>query len=308
MKKLIVFAALAAVILAATPVSGQNLKIVRTGDVTRADGTREYVTAETTLTVDITVRRESIRKGPYARFAQRYFGAIAPLADKDIYEITGATIGWYDTAADSWTSCGTCAPAAVDAATVVASHTWSATEFVKVQPDRLSAADKSAEEGAREAAQTIFTLRKRRIELITGEFAETVFGEGLRAAIERIDRMENEYLELFYGKQVVTIHTERYTIVPDGARNAYIVCRFNEGAGLLPDSDLSGQPVLLELRPTGKAQKAYPTPTEQKKSKRSKGSVTYAISDNVVCRITDGKRELTQTVVPIFQYGVRIEN
>ena len=51
MKKLIVFAALAAVILAATPVSGQNLKIVRTGDVTRADGTREYVTAETTLTV-----------------------------------------------------------------------------------------------------------------------------------------------------------------------------------------------------------------------------------------------------------------
>ncbi len=306
MKKSRAFAVLAAVILVAISASGQNLRIVRTGEVSRADGTREYVAAETVIAVDITVRRESVRKGPYARFAQRYFGAIAPLADKDIYEITAASIGWWDnTTAQPG---GYTVPLPADATPVVASHTWSATDFVKVQPDRLSATDKSAEEAAREAAQTIFNLRKRRIELITGEYAETVFGEGLRAAIERIDRMENEYLELFYGKQVVTTHTERYIIVPDGGRNAYIVCRFSEGAGLLPDSDLAGQPVLLELRPLGKAQEAYHVvPVKGKQAKQSKERATYAVSDNVLCRVTDGKRELAQRIVPVFQYGVTVD-
>lgn len=313
MKRLTAFVVLTSMLLTSIPVSGQNLKLVRTGDVTHSDGTREYVEAETAIVVDITVRRESIRKGPYARFAQRYFGAIAPLADKEIYTITGAAIGWYDNTLSgghctdaSARSGGYPAPVAPDTAPVVASHTWSETDFVRVQPDRLSATEKSVEESAREAAQTIFDLRKRRTELITGEYAETVFGEGLRAAIERMDRMENEYLELFYGKQVVTFHTERYTIVPTAGRDAYIVCRFSENAGLLPDSDLSGQPILLEFRPLGKAQKAYPAPADGKQAKRSNDSVTYAVSDNVVCRITDGKRELAQRIVPIFQYGTTV--
>ncbi|MFR5872180.1 MAG: DUF4831 family protein [Alistipes sp.] len=42
--------------------------------------------------VRVVAEKESVRVGPYARFAQKYLGVIAPLADKDIYTIKSATL------------------------------------------------------------------------------------------------------------------------------------------------------------------------------------------------------------------------
>lgn len=52
-----------------------------------------YSLPRTTLKVTVEVEKESIRKGPYARYAQKFLGVMAPLADKDIYTITGGKIG-----------------------------------------------------------------------------------------------------------------------------------------------------------------------------------------------------------------------
>ena len=50
---------------------GQVLDVAPVGDAV----------PQTTVVVDITVARESVVTGPYARFAQKYFGVLAPLAD-----------------------------------------------------------------------------------------------------------------------------------------------------------------------------------------------------------------------------------
>ena len=83
------------------------------------------------------------------------------------------------------------------------------------------------EDAAREAANTIFSLRRHRIELITGEAGENVFGEGLKAALAEIERLEQSYLELFLGKRVVTTETRRYVVYPQSDKKQYIVCRFS---------------------------------------------------------------------------------
>ena len=66
----------------------------------------------------------------------------------------------------------------------------SASEFAKVLPDRMSATAVSEEEAAANAAQAIFSIRKHRMDLITGEAGENVFGAGLKDALAALDAAE----------------------------------------------------------------------------------------------------------------------
>ena len=289
---------LAAVVLAACAgtAAGQALDMAPVGDVEMPDGRRVYMMPQTTVVVDVTVVCERVVTGPYARFAQKYFGVIAPLADKEVYTLRSATLGCYDplTAPDP-------VPGALPPSnTAVYGVTEHAEEFPRVLPDRRSATGSSLENAARDAAQAVFDLRNRRADLVMGDYAETVYGAGLATAVERLDRMENEYLELFFGKRIVTTYTVRYRVVPDERSRAFVVCRFREDSGLLPASDLSGEPVVLECRPQELAAKVYPP--QRKRALRS-DEAEYAVADRVDCRVVFDTVELGSAELPIYQYG-----
>ena len=277
---------------------GQVLEMMPVGDATMPDGSRAYVLPQTTVAVDLTVSKERVVTGPYARFAQKYFGVIAPLADKETYTLLSASVGLCDAAAVPGRSIG----ALPAPRTEVYSNNGSAEEFPRVLPDRRSASGSSLEDAAKEAARTIFDLRNRRAELVTGDYAETVYGAGLATAVERMDRMEEEYLELFFGKRTVTTYTVRYFVVPRADAETFVVCRFREDRGVLPADDLSGEPVVLECRPQGMAVSVYPP--QRKRSPRT-SEAEYAVADIVDCRVMLNKTELGSAVLPIYQYGVR---
>lgn len=295
----------AAVFAGALVCPAQNLKISKAGEVTMQDGSMAYVIPSTTLTVDITVRHEKVVTGEYARFAQRYLGVIAPLADKEIYEIESAAIGWFDNdepprRTDSGPEEGTFE---------IISHIEPGTGFMRVLPDRLSPSQKNAEDAARDAANMIYNIRKRRVDLIMGDVGENVYGEGLKAALDRMDKIENEYLELFLGKQSVETYTLRFYIIPEKGKNAYVVCRLNETKGILPTGDLSGEPVMLELKPEGLASAAYPPLSADQARKNSRNQPasagSYTVADMVVAKITDGRKDYVTERVPVYQMGVR---
>ena len=71
--------------------------------------------------------------------------------------------------------------------------------------------------------------------------------------MERLDRLEQEYLELFLGRRVVTTETRRFRVTPAEGKLQQIVCRFSPDAGLLPANDLTGDIVLLQYEPQGMA-------------------------------------------------------
>lgn len=240
----------------------------------------------TALEVKVTAVRTAVASGPYARFAQKYFGAIAPLTDKTAWTLESAAVGVL----------GDCPRGGTEAGTARAA-------FPKVPADRLAAADVPLEQAAREAARTVYALRKHRADILTGQTDYAEIGGGTAALLEGIDRMEREYLALFFGTQVSDTLSAAYAVVPEKGRNTYIICRFSDAAGLLPASDLGGQPVTLDVRLLPQPEPQLPEVRRDRNGRPAEAVATVSIPAVAECAVYDGKRELGRSAVRIEQLG-----
>ena len=282
---------LALTLLLAGGAAAQNPYIALQGATETVEGIR-ISQPRTILAVDVTVECDRTLAGPYARYAQKFLGVRPSLADKTTWSIADARIALLDGA----TCLNATAPA--EATTRVQSFAASEEEFARLQPDKLDMTTLSLEDAARAAAERIYSLRRHRLELITGEAGENVFGGGLSAALAEIDRQEQSYLELFLGKHIVSTSTRRYVVYPQSEKNQYIVCRFSPAAGLLPDSDLSGDIVLLQIEPSG-----APAGAGLEAGPKESNVVQCRVADPSTCTVLCGGREYARTVLPVFEFG-----
>ncbi|OUN77823.1 DUF4831 domain-containing protein [Alistipes sp. An54] len=282
---------LALILLLAGGASAQNPYIALQGANETADGV-VVSQPRTILAVDLTVECDRTLAGPYARYAQKFLGVRPALADKTTWSITGARIALLDGA----TCLNATAPAAP--ATRVQSYATTDEEFARLQPDKLEMTTSSLEDAARAAAERIYSLRRHRLDLITGEAGENVFGQGLDAALKEIDRQEQSYLELFLGKHVTTTSTRRYVVYPQTDKKQYIVCRFSPAGGLLPENDLSGDIVLLQIEPSGAEAGAG-----LEAGPKETNVVRCRVADPSTCTVLSGGQEYARTVLPVFEFG-----
>ncbi len=176
-----------AFVCAAAAAAAQNPYMARTG-VYEEEGRLVVADPRSVLAVDLTAEEETVLCGPYARYAQKFLGVRAPLTDKSVWTLTGAAIALAESAAGAGTAC----PAA-EQSRKVCSHSRSDEGFARIQPDKTDLATLPLEEAARQAAATIFSLRRHRLELITGEAGEQVFGAGLGAALAEIERLRSTW-------------------------------------------------------------------------------------------------------------------
>ncbi|MCM1151598.1 MAG: DUF4831 family protein [Alistipes sp.] len=274
-------------------VSAQNPYVAVEGAFESAEGV-SVSDPRTVLAVDVEVECDRTLAGPYARYAQKYLGVRAPMSDKTLWSVRGASVSLLD----DRMLYGAAAPAAPEQRTV--DYAVSDDEFARIQPDKLSTSVRSPEDAARDAANTIFSLRRHRLELITGEAGENVFGEGLQAALDEIARLEQCYLELFLGKRVLVSETRRYVVYPQSAKKQYIVCRFNSVDGLLPESDLSGDMVLLQIDPSYSVSDLAASPKEQ-------SFVKCRLADLCTCTVICAGRECARAVLPLFEFGQTVK-
>ncbi len=87
---------------------------------------------------------------------------------------------------------------------------------------KTSWVDKSEREKAEEAAQQITKIREARFNLLTG-YHEVNFGESIRYMDAHLMKMEQDYLELFLGKESSTIVTQTVYYTPrKGERQAQL--------------------------------------------------------------------------------------
>ena len=73
------------------------------------------------------------------------------------------------------------------------------TAYNKVAVQQEMVVQKSLESRAKEAAEMIFNLRKKRVQIVTGDTDATFNGEAMQAAVSEITRLENEYMSMFIG-------------------------------------------------------------------------------------------------------------
>lgn len=272
-------------LLSATMVelSAQQVVKKRIG-VYKENGRHVVAEANTTLEVCLTIEREQLVVGPYARYAQKLLGSRAPLVDRTDYSITSAAVRVAEQ--------GGGASIEVSEGVKYPDHNGDGMTFAVVLPNRMSTTELQADEAAREAAEQIFALRRARVELVTGELGDT-FGAGLESALREIDRLEQQYLELFYGKRCVTTTVERLLIPVAEEKTSYVVARFSPTEGLVAKDNLSGDIVMLAITPS---EMSYPEGLE-------KGAVSYRYANNAEVVVTLQQEALTSTVLPIYEFG-----
>lgn len=291
MKRIISLMSLAVLACGAATAQNTPYKAV-VGTYIDASGALAVSDPSTSVAVDLIVEKEQTVVGPYARYAQKFLNMRGSLVDKTVYSLKGvklAVTGGEDVIAD-----------AVPAAEVTeTSYMGSASEFAKVLPDRMSATAVSEEEAAANAAQTIFSIRKHRMDLITGEAGENVFGAGLKDALAALDAAEQEYLELFFGKRVVTTSVERVVIPMVEGVQSYAVARISSSAGVVAADAKDGDAVTLEVAPSGRARLSSIVEADPK----SKTAVKVRVADPSTCTVKVGDKVLTSAVLPLFEMG-----
>lgn len=291
MKRIISLMSLAVLACGAATAQNTPYKAV-VGTYVDASGALAVSDPSTSVAVDLIVEKEHTVVGPYARYAQKFLNMRGSLVDKTVYSLKGvklAVTGGEDVIAD-----------AVPAAEVTeTSYMGSASEFAKVLPDRMSATAVSEEEAAANAAQAIFSIRKHRMDLITGEAGENVFGAGLKDALAALDAAEQEYLELFFGKRVITTSVERVVIPMVEGVQSYAVARISSSAGVIAADAKDGDAVTLEVAPSGRARLSSIVEADPK----SKTAVKVRVADPSTCTVKVGDKVLTSAVLPLFEMG-----
>lgn len=293
MKRFLSIIALA-VMACATASAQNNLYRAVTGLYYDATGAVAIADPTTTIVVDITVEKEQTIVGPYARYAQKYIDVRGSLVEKTTYTIKNANLAVMTCNAPL--SVGELAEPTID----VQSHLHSATEFAKVSPDRLSLSPISAEDAAAQAAQAIFTLRKKRVDLITGDAGENVFGGGLKDALEALDAREQALLELFLGKKIVSTFTKRIVVPLRGTTASYTIAKLSASAGLLPDSAAEGDEIKLNINPSGITPALATIPEADP---RDKTAIKVRLADNAACTVTIGSEVVGSANLPVFEFG-----
>ena len=277
MKKILAFIV---TLTLATTLSAQSL--VRTGFYME-NGNPVISNPQNSVTVSITVEKRSFIPGQFARYAQKMLGVRASLAERTETSIVAAELSEQIPSGEL---------VKVEPQTV---------EGIELPPFRFDNRAMSAEQQAQAAADMIFSLRRQRKELISGDAGENVFGAGLKAALEYIEKTEKQCLDMFYGTNVRSVEQYRYTITPTASEKNYIVCRYREGVGILPLSDFSGDPIMVIITPTDGYTSSLPFATEKDKV-RTEFLVAATCDIELLC----GTDSLATLQMEMFQYGKKV--
>ena len=178
--------------------------------------------------------------------------------------------------------------------------------FVRVPIQKDMIVEKNLEEKARDAADYIFLLRKRRADFISPDADHNLNGEGLKIALDEIYRQEQEYLSLFIGKSFTEEAEHQFEFIPTEADGeSTIIFRLSNSKGVLPSSDLSGNPYLLRstVEALPNSYNTFFQNLAMEKDKPIKEVIYYRVPVTAVFSISDGKTELASRRISIYQYG-----
>lgn len=278
--------------LLSSQLSAQNHYIQVEG-LQESDSGLIYNMPRTTLVVDVTLLKESVVAGPYARYALKCLGLRAPFSEKVSYSLESAEISLGDNS-------NIVASNPIEEESESLDYMNPKSGFPELTIDKVDILQPSVESAAEQAAKRIFQLRKSRLELITGEAGEHVFGEGLQVALDEIARQEQELLELFLGKRSVERIVKRIYINPSSDKQQYIISRFSPESGLLAESDLMGEIIMLEITPN------Y-IPTIEEAPLKATETVNCRVAAISQCRVQTAGHELGSATLPIFELGKTVK-
>jgi len=158
-------------------------------------------------------------------------------------------------------------------------------------------------EQAEHTARILLELREGRHLILTGE--ATVFPQN-KAAIDEINRLEDQYISLFAGKTYTSEVEFDFSFVPDGSmkNKPVVIFRFSQEKGVLDVNDLTGRPVVIEMMSNNDMPAVNMINNDGQLTTYDK--IYYRVPEIVDIRITDGNRNLGGKRQLIYQFGKKV--
>lgn len=182
--------------------------------------------------------------------------------------------------------------------------------FAKVPVTKTQSVYKSFEDKAEEASSFIFMIREKRFELITGMADYYPDGKALEVALKELDRLENEYMDLFIGKKFTSTYSATFEFTPTekDLHQPHIIFRFNEDKGVLPANDLSGRPIIVELESMNQVQGISSVFEHKQDTEEAfKDKIHYRIPNMAQVKVYDGSSLIATRKTHVEQYGEIIQ-
>lgn len=173
--------------------------------------------------------------------------------------------------------------------------------YNKIAVQQNMVVEKSLDKKAQEAAEMIFDLREKRVQIVTGDTDATYSGEAMAAAIAEIKALEEEYMMLFIGYSEYQTQTMKFDVVPSASAKSqvYVAFRLSDNEGLVASDNMSGKPYLLELDVKGIENPGNQIPAGSVKGQ----TAVYRIPAICGVKLTDGVNILLQDRVAVYQLG-----
>jgi hypothetical protein len=179
--------------------------------------------------------------------------------------------------------------------------------YVRVPVTKKVVAAKDADDKAREAAQLITKLRKRRSKLITWQYENVnPSGEALRSGLEEMKRIEAEYLSLFIGKTYIEKSRRVFYVTPSATdkTSQTEIFRYDSATGIAENGRTGNKVVYLKLSTQADKQKNLTQGHLQVEPLRSVINSFYVrIPENADISVVNGSKEIYKASVPVFQLG-----
>ena len=164
---------------------------------------------------------------------------------------------------------------------------------------------KSMDQKAAEAAETLFNLRNSRFALLTNADDEALpDGKSFEVMAAELGKMEENYLTLFIGKSAKQTYEFSFDFVPgQKAAKGEVFFRFSEDRGVLPKSDLSGRPIVIEVNKAENLTAKQIGLSTSENPEAGKSGLYYRMPGMAEIRILDGSTQLAGARAPIAQFG-----
>lgn len=300
-----------------------------------------YSLPKTVLTFDVKATQEMFYSGPYAKYASKYLGITVGLEDKTTTTVTEVNLrsrnypdlskryslslnpttssvyvrlaqegliatpqegqngesAWAFPAAPKEDFSSKGIPANL---TSTSSSLYGKAGDMVVQQSLVI--EKTLEKKAQEVAEMIFKIRENKYKILVGDTDATYSGEAMKATIDELTKMEENYLTLFTGYSQKRDLRASFEVLPspNAKSQVYVAFRLSDTEGLLSADNMSGKPYFLELTPEAIAEV---TKVEPGKNQKLEQELFCRIPAVCSARLTDGVTTVLQSRVSVSQLG-----
>ena len=283
-----------------------------------------YYMPQTQMVIDIEYETVILHRGIYAEYAKQYLGSAEVVSDDDMWYRMTDIHTRIQTTADYTRLCkvtdypllvlsrkGTLLGYNIEREKKESARSdHHATPKAKAEESKVHVlplfeehlAGKSLAEQAHGAAKLIYRIRENRLYLVGGEVDKVpADGRSMELALNKLDEMERELVELFIGRIEVVKHKKSFTYVPVKTEEVELAY-FSETQGFTTAE--SGDAIKLSI--TARRQTKGHANVDNKKKAPQPSQIFYNLPGSAAYKITYLNEVRTEGEIPVAQFGVSV--